>query len=179
LASLWDERRRPDRLVVVGTIDEVIVGFARVGVVPVDAASAAGSADWAFAPSAPELDPSDTSTRPGPTEADPSASPGPPGHSEPSPRLLGIVRTLYVEPPGRAIGVGEAIMDMVISWCTSLRCVGIDAPALPGARHAKAFFEDEGFVARLLIMHRPLGEPRRGEPRIGDPAGEDPPFGGS
>jgi hypothetical protein len=36
-----------------------------------------------------------------------------------------------------------------------LGCVGVDAPALPGSRSAKAFFEDNGFIARMLVMHRP------------------------
>ena len=39
----------------------------------------------------------------------------------------------------------------------------MDAPALPGSRPAKAFFEDHGFVARLLVMHRPLPDAPDGD----------------
>lgn len=71
--------------------------------------------------------------------------------------LTGVVELLFVDPEARAVGVGEAIMDVVTEWCHAAGCTGIDAPALPGSRQAKAFFETSGFVTRLLIMHRPLG----------------------
>lgn len=70
--------------------------------------------------------------------------------------LLGVIDTVYVEPDARQIGVGEAMLDLVVSWCVEQGCLGIDAPALPGSRAAKAFFEDHGFVARLLVMYHPL-----------------------
>jgi GNAT superfamily N-acetyltransferase len=97
-----------DRLVVVGTLDTVVVGFALaryqlVGMTP-----------------------------------------------------IGRVEAIYVEPAGRQVGVGEAMVDAIIGWCAGRGCQGVDAPALPGSRPAKAFFEDNGFVARLLVMHRPL-----------------------
>jgi GNAT superfamily N-acetyltransferase len=69
---------------------------------------------------------------------------------------IGVVETVYVEPAARLVGVGEAILDLVVSWCAERGCHGVDAPALPGSRPAKAFFEDHGFVARLLVMHHPL-----------------------
>jgi GNAT superfamily N-acetyltransferase len=70
--------------------------------------------------------------------------------------VVGVIETVYVEPDARQIGVGEAMLEMVVSWCAEQGCLGIDAPALPGSRAAKAFFEDHGFVARLLVMHHPL-----------------------
>jgi GNAT superfamily N-acetyltransferase len=72
---------------------------------------------------------------------------------------VGIVEALYVEPEARQVSVGEAMVDAVVEWCERRGCRGVDAPALPGSRPAKAFFEDHGFVTRLLIMHRPLTPP--------------------
>lgn len=66
------------------------------------------------------------------------------------------VDVLYVEPPARAVGVGAALMEAVTDWCRQRGCTGIDAPALPGSRHAKQFFEASGLTARLLVMHREL-----------------------
>jgi GNAT superfamily N-acetyltransferase len=72
---------------------------------------------------------------------------------------IGIIDAIYVEPSARQVGVGEAIVDVVVSWCQERGCDGVDAPALPGSRPAKAFFEDHGFIARLLVMHHPLPGP--------------------
>jgi GNAT superfamily N-acetyltransferase len=77
--------------------------------------------------------------------------------------LIGVVEAVYVEPSARLVGVGEAMLDMVVRWCADRGCQGVDAPALPGSRAAKAFFEDHGFVARLLVMHHPLPPGPHGE----------------
>jgi GNAT superfamily N-acetyltransferase len=69
---------------------------------------------------------------------------------------LGVVTDLFVEEPARAVGVGEAIADALVAHCESRACIGIDAPALPGHRAAKNFFETHGFTARALVMHRHL-----------------------
>lgn len=71
---------------------------------------------------------------------------------------VGLVRIvdLFVEPDARAVGVGEEIANAVVAWATERNAVGVDAPALPGMRHSKNFFETHGFVARLLIMHKRL-----------------------
>ncbi len=71
-----------------------------------------------------------------------------PGHP------IGVVEMLYVEPQARRVGVGEAMMNVVIAWGEEVGCHGIDAPALPGSREAKAFFETVGLVTRVLVMHR-------------------------
>ena len=72
---------------------------------------------------------------------------------------LGVVSDIYVEPEARAVGVGEALIDEVLAWCTDAGCVGVDALALPGNRSTKNFFETFGFKARALIVHRPLSDP--------------------
>jgi len=100
---------RDDALVVVGTVDEAVIGF---GVVTLER------------------------LRTGET--------------------LGIISDLFVEPGARAIGVGEAMADDLVAFCETRGCTGIDALALPGHRTTKNFFEDSGFTARALVMHRAL-----------------------
>lgn len=68
--------------------------------------------------------------------------------------LIGVVDEVFVEPPARSVGVGEALLDALREWCAKAGCDGIDAVALPGHRAAKNFFEAHGFTARLLTMHR-------------------------
>lgn len=69
---------------------------------------------------------------------------------------LGVVDDIYVEEGARGVGLGEAMMDVLVSWCDEEGCIGIDAMALPGHRHTKNFFEESGFTARQLIMHKPM-----------------------
>ena len=69
---------------------------------------------------------------------------------------LGVVTDLFVDGECRAVGVGEAMMGQMLTWFGERHCHGIDAMALPGHRATKNFFEDSGFTARLLVMHRRL-----------------------
>ena len=69
---------------------------------------------------------------------------------------LGVVDDVFVEEGAREVGVGEAMIDQVIDWCRQAGCFGIDAMVLPGHRAAKNFFEESGFTARKLVMHKPL-----------------------
>jgi len=69
---------------------------------------------------------------------------------------LGVVTDLYTEPGARELGIGEAMMDALIAWCTEQGCFGVDSLALPGDRHTKNFFESFGLVARAIIVHRAL-----------------------
>ena len=70
--------------------------------------------------------------------------------------LLGVIDDVFVEEGARQVGVGEAMMADVVAWCEERGCVGIDAMALPGHRATKNFFEESGFTARNLVMHRRL-----------------------
>jgi GNAT superfamily N-acetyltransferase len=72
---------------------------------------------------------------------------------------LGRITDLYVEPGFRELGVGEAMLGLVLDWATGRGCVGVDAVALPGMRATKNFFESFGLVARAIVVHRPLGSP--------------------
>jgi GNAT superfamily N-acetyltransferase len=71
-------------------------------------------------------------------------------------RDLGVIEELFVEPEARSIGVGEAIVEQLLEFFGRRRCIGADALALPGNRATKNFFEQHGFVARSIVMHRPL-----------------------
>jgi GNAT superfamily N-acetyltransferase len=100
---------RDDALVVVGTVDETVVGF---GVVTIEQLR---TGEW-----------------------------------------LGVVSDLFVEPDARAVGVGEVMAEALIAFCGEHGCIGVDTLALPGHRAAKNFFEESGFTARAILMHRPL-----------------------
>lgn len=110
-ASLGEDLHAPDRLVLAGTYDGVVVGYAVVAVEPLR-----------------------------------DGSP------------LGVLRDIFVEAEAREVGVGEALVDAVLDWCRERGCVGVDGLALPGNRSTKNFFESFGFVARAIVVHRPLGE---------------------
>jgi GNAT superfamily N-acetyltransferase len=69
---------------------------------------------------------------------------------------LGVIGELFVEAEGRAVGVGEAMIGLLLDWCRSQGCAGVDAFALPGTRETKNFFETFGFTARLLVVHHRL-----------------------
>lgn len=69
---------------------------------------------------------------------------------------LGRITDLFVEPEARAVGVGERMLERLVAHCAAHGCAGVDAPALPGHRAAKNFFEGAGFTARLLVMHHAL-----------------------
>ncbi len=70
--------------------------------------------------------------------------------------VVADVSELFVEPPARCVGVGEALMDELVVWARRHGCIGIDARALPGDRATKNFFESFGLVARAITVHRDL-----------------------
>jgi GNAT superfamily N-acetyltransferase len=74
----------------------------------------------------------------------------------PEKERVGSIDDLYVVPVARRRGAGRAMAELMVRWCSSEGCIGVDASALPGSRAVKSFFEGEGFTARLLVMHRPL-----------------------
>lgn len=72
----------------------------------------------------------------------------------PDGRLLGRLDDLAVDADARGSGIGEAMMNLVISEMRSAGCLGVDSRALPGDRETKNFFESFGLKARLLVVHR-------------------------
>jgi GNAT superfamily N-acetyltransferase len=69
---------------------------------------------------------------------------------------LAVVEDIFTLPEARGVGVGEALMDLVIEWARAEGAVGVDALALPGMRDTKNFFETFGLVARAIVVHRKL-----------------------
>ena len=67
---------------------------------------------------------------------------------------------IYVEPDARGVGLGEIIADHVVSWARDAGARGVDALVLPGMREGKNFLESAGYVARLIVMHRPIADGR-------------------
>ena len=66
---------------------------------------------------------------------------------------VGSIRLVFTEPEAREVGVGEAMLDAIL---TGLRTAGhrlFDAHVLPGHRLVKNFFESGGFAARSIVMH--------------------------
>jgi GNAT superfamily N-acetyltransferase len=70
--------------------------------------------------------------------------------------LLARITELFVEEPARSVSVGETMAESLLAYAVEHGCVGVDTLALPGHRAAKNFFEEQGFTARLLIMHKSL-----------------------
>jgi GNAT superfamily N-acetyltransferase len=68
----------------------------------------------------------------------------------------GRIECCYVEEGARGVGVGSALMESMVTWCTQRGCHDIDALALPGDRLSKQRLEASGFTARLLVLNRPL-----------------------
>lgn len=66
---------------------------------------------------------------------------------------IGSARLVFVEPGARGVGVGEAMITMVME---DFRARGIDlfdSHVSPGHRLAKNFFESNGYSARRIVMH--------------------------
>lgn len=68
----------------------------------------------------------------------------------------GLIECCYVETGARGVGVGTALMEAAVEWCTERGYAGVDAPALPGDRPTKQRLEAAGFTARLLTLNRRL-----------------------
>ena len=72
---------------------------------------------------------------------------------------IAMIDEIYVDPEARGVGVGEAMMDLLVELATEHHCIGIDAVALPGDRQTKNFFETFGLTARAIVVHRSLVPP--------------------
>jgi ribosomal protein S18 acetylase RimI-like enzyme len=148
--SFLEQLGDPARRLVVGLLGSEVVGYGSCRtytLAPVPGAAPAG------APGPPAADaPTTTAGAPGLAAV---GSPGHPSNVGEGGRL-GSIEELYVLPEARRCGVGRAMAAPLLDWCQSLGCVGVDSNALPGSRAVKSFFENEGFTARLLIMHRLL-----------------------
>jgi len=66
---------------------------------------------------------------------------------------LALVNDLFVLPGARGVGVGRALLDVVVDVSRNAGCIGLSARALPGDRATKNFFESFGLVARSIDVH--------------------------
>ena len=66
---------------------------------------------------------------------------------------IGRIRLIYTEPEARGVGVGHAMLTDLLATLRERDIRRFDAPAGPGQRAAKNFFEAQGFAARSIIMH--------------------------
>jgi GNAT superfamily N-acetyltransferase len=66
---------------------------------------------------------------------------------------VGVIRLIFTDREARGVGVGEAMILPVLDELRSRGHHLFDARVSPGHRHAKNFFESNGFSARLIIMH--------------------------
>ena len=84
------------------------------------------------------------------------------------PQKIASVSLFYVAPAFRQRGIGRAMLALVEQWSHTGGHKGIDLPALPGDRATKAFSEQMGYLARMLLMYRAhatesgLASPRAG-----------------
>lgn len=70
------------------------------------------------------------------------------------PQKIASVSLFYVAPAYRRGGIGRAMLALVEQWSLARGHKGIDLPALPGDRATKAFSEQTGYLARMLLMYR-------------------------
>jgi GNAT superfamily N-acetyltransferase len=66
---------------------------------------------------------------------------------------IGVIRLVYVDQPARMVAVGEAMLNLALSWLRDLGISRFDAIVSPGHRLAKNFFESAGFKARRITMY--------------------------
>lgn len=75
-------------------------------------------------------------------------------------RVLSL-EVVFVELEARRVGLADAMLGVLLEETSGWDVTAIDAPALPGDRATKSFFESHGFRARLLVMRRSFDRPAR------------------
>ena len=66
---------------------------------------------------------------------------------------IAAIRYVFTDLPAREVGVGEAMLELMLSQMRARGIVRFDAHVLPGHRLVKNFFESGGFSARSIVMH--------------------------
>jgi len=66
---------------------------------------------------------------------------------------VGSARLVFVEVEARGVGVGEAMITMVMADFRDRGITLFDSHVSPGHRLAKNFFESHGYSARRIVMH--------------------------
>lgn len=67
--------------------------------------------------------------------------------------MVGVFRLIFTDPEARGVGVGEVMIEAALTALRAARHRRFDALVSPGHRAAKNFFEQNGFAARLIVMH--------------------------
>jgi GNAT superfamily N-acetyltransferase len=70
---------------------------------------------------------------------------------------VGAIRLIFTEEPARGVGLGETMINAMLSLLRARGLTRFDAHVLPGHRMAKNFFEASGFAARSIVMHHEDG----------------------
>jgi GNAT superfamily N-acetyltransferase len=71
---------------------------------------------------------------------------------------VAVVRLIHTTLDARGVGVGDAMIEDVLTEFRSRGHRLFDARVSPGHRLAKNFFESNGFSARLIVMHHSDGD---------------------
>ncbi len=66
---------------------------------------------------------------------------------------VAVVRLIYTTEAARGVGIGDAMIRHILDEFRTRGHRFFDARVSPGHRHAKNFFESNGFSARLIVMH--------------------------
>lgn len=66
---------------------------------------------------------------------------------------VGTIPYIFSEVEARGVGVGEALIALLLEELRGRGIRRFDALVLPGHRDAKNFFEANGFSARKIVMH--------------------------
>lgn len=65
----------------------------------------------------------------------------------------GVARLVFVQVEARGVGVGEAMITMLMEEFRGRGIDLFDSHVSPGHRLAKNFFESHGYSARRIVMH--------------------------
>ncbi len=66
------------------------------------------------------------------------------------------VADVYVTPPARELGFGDALLEMAIDRARTDGCELLEGESLPGDRDTKNLYERAGIKARLITVSTPL-----------------------
>ena len=69
---------------------------------------------------------------------------------------LAAVGEVYVTPPARELGFGDALLDAAIVDARSSGATMLEGESLPGDRDTKNLYERAGIKARLITVSTPL-----------------------
>ena len=69
---------------------------------------------------------------------------------------IAVVDDVYVTPPARELGFGDALLEAAIERARAAGCELLEGESLPGDRDTKNLYERAGIKARLITVSTPL-----------------------